>query len=294
VTVGVAAMLCALILATGIDYAVLDHRLKHVAVRFPDAGPGQTWLLIGSDERDRPGVRFAGQRADVILLVHLGAPRSSLISVPRDILLKDAQGGVERAALTFDGGPQQLIDGLCRTLGVAPTHLAIVTMHGFADIVDELGGLTVRIREPVRDHKARLEIDHAGQVHLDGAAALALVRSRHPLLLVDGGWTRLGERAGARARSRNAAAMFTALRRKARAARAHPLTLQRTLWATTGALTLDEGAGLSDVLDLLNSQGRLTVLPAAPLPRTIATLADGRTRQALRAAGYPESCSPRS
>jgi hypothetical protein len=58
-------------------------------------------------------------------------------------------------------------------------------------------------------------------------------------------------------------------------------------------MTLDAEAGLNDLLDLLASRGRFTVLPAAPLPRTIAVLADRQTRRALRAAGYPPSCTPR-
>lgn len=289
----IAAIFCATTLAAGIDFVVLDSRLKHIAIRFPDGGPGRTWLLVGSDERDHPGPRIAGQRADVILLVHLGAPRSSIVSVPRDLLLTTARGGVERAALTFDSGAQELVDGLCRTVGVAATHLAIVTMDGFAHIVDALGGLTVRISEPVRDRKAKLRIDSAGSVHLDGAATLALVRSRRPQHLVNGVWIRTGERAGARLRSRNAAAAFTALRRKARAARTDPVTVHRALWAATGAMTLDEGDGLSDLFDLLTSHGRYTVLPAAPLPRTIAVQPDAATRRALRAAGYPASCTPR-
>jgi hypothetical protein len=68
--------------------------------------------------------------------------------------------------------------------------------------------------------------------------------------------------------------------------------VQRTLWAATGAMTLDSGAGLTDLLALLNSHGRLAVLPAAPLPRTIALLANARTRAVLAAAGYPPTCTP--
>ena len=275
--VAVAATLCALTLAGGVDMVVLDHRLEHVAVRFPGGGSGRTWLVVGSDERDRPGPRFAGHRADVLLLVHLGAPRPSIVSVPRDLLLRTAQGGVERAALTFDTSAQALVDGLCRTLGVPVTHLAILTMPGFADLVDALGGVTVRIDAPMRDPKAQLDIEQTGQVRLSGADALALVRSR---------------RAGAASRTRHAAALFGALRSKARAERHNPIVVQRTLWAATGALTLDSGSGLSDLFDLLNSRGQVTALPAGPLPRTIAVLADARTRGALAAAGYPATCTP--
>jgi LCP family protein required for cell wall assembly len=290
-----AAAMCAIIAAGGVDLAVLDHRLRHVSVTLPDGGAGQTWLVVGSDARPvQRGPRFAGRRADVILLVHVGAPRSSVISVPRDLLLRTTSGGVERAALTFDGAAQQLVDGLCRTLGVAASHLAIVQMTGFAHIVDAIGGLTVHLAHPIRDREAQLEIDRAGTVHVSGHEALALVRSRRPQHLVDGVWVGTGEFRGARARSRTAATVFTALRARARAVRHDPVTVQRLLWAATGAITLDQGTGLSDLFGLLTNAGRMTVLPAARLPRTIALLADDRTRAVLAGAGYPPTCTPRS
>jgi LCP family protein required for cell wall assembly len=293
--VAVAALLCALILAGAVDAIVLSGRLRHVSVALPADGPGTTWLIVGSDEFPNPHTspRFSGHRADVILLVHTGAPRASIISVPRDLLLTNAQGGVQRAALTYgDGGPQELVDGLCRTLGVPVGHFAALNRDGFRSIVDALGGVAVHIGEPLRDPSIGLELDSAGEVHLDGAQALALVRSRHPQYLVDGQWRRIGEYAGARARARNAGLVFTALRNAASELVWRPITLQRVMWAVTGALTVDYGSGLTDLLGLLHGSGRLRVLPAAPLPATIAVQADARTRQVLAVAGYPQKCAP--
>lgn len=289
-----AAVLCAVVAAGGIDAMVLGQRLRHTWVVMPQAGAGTTWLLVGSDAWPTPhdAPRFSGQRADVILLVHAGPPRGSVISVPRDLLLSTAQGGVERAALAFEDGPQQLVDGLCRTLGVGVSHLAILTRAGFADVVDAAGGVTVRLKAPVRDPTVDLELARAGEVHLDGSVALALVRSRHPQYLIDGRWVGLGEHAGARARARNAGAVFSALRAALGDLRADPVRLQRVLWAVTGALTLDQNTGLTDLFELLHGSGRLRVLPTARLPLTIATQPDARTRAVLAASGYSGTCTP--
>lgn len=285
-----AATMCALTAAGGIDAVLLEHRLRHVSITFPQGGPGETWLLVGSDGTQHGA---PGERADVILLVHTGAPHTSLISVPRDLLLTRAEGGVERAALTYaEGGPQALVDGLCRTLGVPATHLAVINRRGFRDVVDALGGVTVHISEPVRDRKANLEVDETGDVHLDGADALALVRSRHPQRLVGGTWLGVGERAGAITRARNAAAVFNAIRSQAGDLRANPIRLQRTLWTATGAITLDADSDLTDLLGLVHAHGPLTVLPAGRLPRTIALLLNERTRGVLAASGYPPTCTP--
>ena len=290
-----AAALCAVIGAALVDEVVLDARLSTVNVSLPDDGPGITWLIVGSDAFPNPHTspRFAGHRADVILLVHTGGPRASVISVPRDLLLANAQGGLERAALTLDsGGPQALADGLCSTLGVGVGHLAMLTRTGFADIVDATGGVTVHLRTPVRDPSVGLELDETGDVHLDGTQALALVRSRHPQYLRGGSWTRLGEHAGARARARNAGTVFTALRHAAGELKWNPLRLQRVLWAVSGDVTVDNGTDLSDLVGLLHGAGRLHVLPAAPLPNTIAVHATEGTRAVLAAAGYSGHCTP--
>jgi LCP family protein required for cell wall assembly len=294
-TIAFAAAMCAVLLAAGVDAFWLEARLEQFSVALPDDGPGSTWLLIGSDAFPNPheSPRFAGSRADVILLVHTGPPRTSVISVPRDLLLGTEQGGVERAALALDsGGPQELVNGLCRSLGVAVGHVAMLTRDGFAAVVDAAGGVTVQLRTPVRDRSVGLDIEDAGTVHLDGVQALALVRSRHPQYLIDGTWRGLREHAGARARARNAGAVFNALRRQADGLSGHPLRLQRVLWAVTGALRVDAGTGLTDLIGMLHGTGRLRVLPAARLPYTIAVQADERTRAVLGAAGYPATCVP--
>ena len=293
--VALAALLCAVTLAAWVDEIVLDARLGTVSVALPDDGPGTTWLIVGSDAFPNPHAspRFAGARADVILLVHTGAPHASVISVPRDLLISNPEGGLERAALTLDsGGPQELVDGLCSTLGVGVGHLLVLTRDGFAAIVDATGGVTVRVPTPVRDPSVGLEIDDTGAVHLDGSQALALVRSRHPQYLRDGVWVRLREHAGARARARNAGEVFDALRHAAGDLKWNPLRLQRVLWAVTGNVHVDSGTDLMDLVGLLHGAGRLHVLPAAPLPHTIAVHATERTRAALAAAGYDGDCSP--
>jgi hypothetical protein len=144
----------------------------------------------------------------------------------------------------------------------------------------------------MRDPSVDLEINNTGAVHLDGSQALALVRSRHPQYLRDGAWIRLREHAGARARARNAGEVFDALRHAASDLKWNPLRLQRVLWAVTGNVRVDHGTDLTDLVGLLHGTGRLRVLPAAPLPQTIAVQATDRTRAALGAAGYDGSCTP--
>ena len=82
------------------DAAVLTGRIDRVAVQFPE-GPGETWVLIGEDSRAElpAGASVAtfgteeqvpGSRADVVLVVHTTGERTTVLSVPRDVVVPDA------------------------------------------------------------------------------------------------------------------------------------------------------------------------------------------------------------
>lgn len=71
-------------------------------------------------------------------------------------------------------------------LGIPVTHHALVNMSGFVSLVDALGGVDVYVAQPIRTRLSPPSPDHSWQVydipsgmqHLDGAHALAFVRSR--------------------------------------------------------------------------------------------------------------------
>ena len=113
-------------------------------------------------------------------------PATTAFSVPRDVVVSTADGP-GRLALSWRGGPQQTVDALCG-LGIPADHLVAVDLAGFQDVVDAAGGLDVEVPVPVRDPAAGLLLTRSGRQHVDGATALALVRSRHPEHLAGGTW----------------------------------------------------------------------------------------------------------
>ena len=281
------------------DERWLSARIDHVSVRFPfSATPGDTWVLVGSDRRTGVDPSFGtaadvpGDRADVVLVVHREGGRVHVISVPRDLLLRAGDGTLVRTALTWAKGAQQLVDGLCRTLGIAATRLAVLTMPAFATLVDAAGGITVSIPVDVRDPAAGLDLG-AGRRHLSGAQALALVRSRHPQYRVDGRWVGTSEVTGAVTRTTEAGTVFTALQKKMRGVFWHPVRLQRLADAATTGLTTDPNTGLLDLLQVRVS-APVEVLPSDPLPNGVATISNARTRSVLTAAGFGRPCAASS
>lgn len=145
-------------------------------------------------------------------------------------------------------------------LGIPTDHPVTVDLAGFASVVDAVGGLDVDVPAPVRDEQAGLLVTRAGSQHVDGATALALVRSRHPEHLVDGAWVPASVDPDGRADT--AGAVLAELMDRVRAAQTQPARLQFLAWAASGAVA-DPGTSPTDLLALARADaGPVAVLPA--------------------------------
>jgi hypothetical protein len=155
--------------------------------------------------------------------------------------------------------------------------------------VDAAGGLELEIEQPVRDPAARLLLPEGGRQQLDGATALALVRSRHPEQLVAGEWQPVAVDPDLRVST--AAAVLTALVDEVQEAATRPLRLQSVAWAITGALSVDPRTSLRDLASLATAElPEVEVLPTrAPHSDVPARFATEETATALAAAGL--SCA---
>src|SRR3546814_15962892 len=69
---------------------------------------------------------------------------------------------------------------------VCSSDLLEVDFVSFASLVDSLGGITIEFPNPAYDRNSGLDVQQAGPVTLDGPQALAYVRSRHPVEVIDG------------------------------------------------------------------------------------------------------------
>lgn len=299
------------VVAALVDGVVVASRIRHVDVALPTAraGSGVTYLILGSDSRAavpagatgktaRFGTveDFPGSRADVVLVVNVAPDgTSSAVSIPRDLLVQDERGYPRRLALTLVTGPQATVDALCRSLGIATSHLVMIDFSGFAAVVDAAGGVDVELPHPTRDRISGLEVETEGRVHLDGLQALALVRSRHPEQLVDGRWVAMDDADGAAARTRWAGVVFHTLQAAAARARVNPVLLQRLAWTLSGALTTDSGTGVFDLLRLARTAGAPVDLPGdAPADSVLGVEITPATRAALAGAGLDSGCTPRA
>ncbi len=206
----------------------------------------QSYLLIGTDA--------SGYLADAIILAlqPAGGGRPLMVSLPRDLYvwnvckdtftrLNAGLGGCGGAA----SGSEMMAILVEDYTGIPIDHLARINFSGFAGVVDALGGITVCVDYPTRDLKSKLLIEEAGCQVVDGATALAWVRSRHGEELRGETWVDVGgSDFGRQARQRDA--LFQ-LAGKA-AGFSSPGSLVSTLSAVTSSVRLDSGWSFSSAV----------------------------------------------
>ena len=277
--------------------------------------PAESWLIVGTDTRenlpeqdpDQPN-RFgdvelagAGERADVVAVVSPSAEGMDVLVLPRDLTLGPIISPV-RLATSYLEGPQRTIDLLCAELGIATTHLVVLDMAGFDRIIDSLGGVEVDFDTPVRDGISGLEIPAAGTHLLDGADALALVRSRHPEIEINGTWTPLSASEGAAQRTTYTAVVMRAVLAAMAARTRTPLGAQSLAWSLSGNLAVDSGTGLADLVSLARTAAdagdgsiEVVTVPAPQAGDTFIALPSAETYTTLAAHGHaPGRCAPSS
>jgi LCP family protein required for cell wall assembly len=169
--------------------------------------PWVTMLLIGSDH----GPGNAGDRTDTMVVAALqrDTGRAVLLGIPRNLVELPLGGVAARTMPRFkeplnalysfahtrpelfpggeDPGATALKQTISRLLGLRVDYYALVTLDGFRDVVDALGGVRIHVKERLVDSvtrpawgESKPTIDvYAGRTYqFSGRTALAYVRSR--------------------------------------------------------------------------------------------------------------------
>jgi LCP family protein required for cell wall assembly len=152
---------------------------------------GTNWLITGSDSRSglskaeenqlALGHNIAGSRSDTILLLHVPAngTRPTLVSLPRDSYVPIPGHGYNKlnAAYAF-GGPKLLVQTVQNVTGLPISHYMGIGFGGLVSVVNDVGGVQVCLKAPMKDPKAGLNLK-AGCQTLNGDQALGFVRTRN-------------------------------------------------------------------------------------------------------------------
>ena len=128
-------------------------------------------------------------RSDTMMVLHADGKNSYAVSFPRDLYVNIPGHGKGKINAAFNEGPQEVIDTLKADFNVDIQHYVEVNFKTFEDIVNAVGSVPVYFPYPARDQLSGLgPTPAAGCYHLDGAPALAYVRSRHLEYFIDGRW----------------------------------------------------------------------------------------------------------
>lgn len=146
------------------------------------------FLIVGSDSRAGLSAEerrelslgsFEGQRADTIMYVSISADREtiSVVSLPRDLLVYDANDRHRKITDVFAGGADDLVGVIQSNFGLPINHYAAMSLGGFIEVVRTLGDVEICLEQPLRDRKSGADFD-AGCHDMDAQDSLAYVRSR--------------------------------------------------------------------------------------------------------------------
>ncbi len=136
-------------------------------------------LLLGSDARSRQKLF----RTDTIILASLNPEKGtvSLVSFPRDLYVHIPGWGTDRINTAWErGGFNALAATLEYNFGVRPDHYVLINFSSFKKMIDSLGGLEVKVSEPLTDRygsRGTITIPK-GTTKMDADMVLWYVRSR--------------------------------------------------------------------------------------------------------------------
>ncbi len=148
-------------------------------------------LILGTDRRDE-GERAA--RTDTIMVASLDpvARRGLILSIPRDLWVFIPGYGEGRINTAYfygelnGQGPALAKETVEANLGIPIDHYVLLDFEGFKKIVDTLGGVTIDVEAPIRDHifpddnyGYKTIYIPAGRQEMDGEMLLQYVRTRH-------------------------------------------------------------------------------------------------------------------
>ncbi len=234
----------------------------------PPPGKPETILLVGSDSRSGfsksqqaeygSTAQAAGQRSDVIVLVHLipATGKAAMLSIPRDSYVHIAgTSTVNRINSAFNNGPSQLIQTITHDYGIPINHYIEVNFTGLEGIVNTVGGICMYFPYPARDAESGLDIPTAGNHHLNGKMALALARSRFYQYYKGGQW--IPEGTGDLGRITRQHEFLRVLAQTAVHRGIHnPFVANSLVSKAVGDVRVDSRFSTSDILRLISEFGR--------------------------------------
>ncbi len=151
-----------------------------------------TILLLGTDHAPI-AAREGDRHSDSIMLVRTDPDhhRVAYLSIPRDLRVDIPGYGSSKINAAFQvGGPALAVRTVRRLTGLDVNHVVVVDFSQFKDLIDEIGGIDVNVKEPIQSDRFDCPYSRGrcqgwsgwrfekGKQHMDGRRALVYTRIR--------------------------------------------------------------------------------------------------------------------
>jgi len=138
------------------------------------------WVLaIGGDARPGGDPRRSNGDSLHLLGVNPATGAGTILGFPRDSWVEIPGHGTGKinSALAL-GGPKLMAETIRHLTGLPVQYYVLTAFEGFQQIVDELGGVNVKVDRKMNDHFSGARFDPGWQ-NFNGGEALAYSRDRH-------------------------------------------------------------------------------------------------------------------
>lgn len=189
IIIGIVVGVIALLIAGGIAFASMIANNMHEGMDNIGLTPTSLnqpfyTLLMGvdaSDERKGEGGTDNDFRSDSIILTRVDPidKKVTMMSLHRDVEIDMGEHGKQKLNAAHSlGGPELCIKCAEQLCGVKINHYAEANFEGFAQAVDDLGGVEVDVPIDINDVEAGGSVPK-GRRNLNGQEALIVCRTRH-------------------------------------------------------------------------------------------------------------------
>ena len=222
-------------------------------------GSGINYLLVGSDNgraggEQRQGV--SGARSDTIMVLRVQGGKAKMLSLNRDLWITNpATGQKGRLNATYNSGPANLVAAVTQNFQIPIDRYIEIDFISFAGLVDSFGGIDVTFANPAIDRGSGLVVEKAGVVHLDGTQALAFVRSRRYIEIIDGKEVPEGGLPDVNRTERQQTFLREIM--KEAGSKRNPFTLMSAATKMSAGLRVDDDMALFQAIRFAWSMGRL-------------------------------------
>lgn len=144
----------------------------------PSGDKSLNYVLMGSDSRNPESEKG---RSDTLMILHLDADRKSayIVSFPRDMYVDIPGHGKNKINSAYAlGGSPLAVRTVEELLDLRMDHVALVSLAGFIDITNQLGGVTVTNKQEFSSHGFHYP---KGEITVSGKRAMWFVRERKSL-----------------------------------------------------------------------------------------------------------------